>query len=241
MTIVWLGSLGSTSAMWGPQLARFPGGVVVELPGHGDASEPHAQGEWSSIGALAHRVVATLDERRIDGADLVGLSIGGMIAMQLAAATAPDRVRRLVLLCTSARLGPATAWLERAAAVRRDGVGSIAPAVVGRWLTPGYAAGHAGEVARLEAMVASVGSEGYAQSCEAIAAMDLRPALARIAAPTLVVTGTDDPATPPAHGRAIAEAVPGARFAEVPGAHLASWECADPVNALIADHLDLGS
>jgi 3-oxoadipate enol-lactonase len=86
-------------------------------------------------------------------------------------------------------------------------------------------------------MVASTPPEGYAACCEAIAAMDLRPVIGRITAPTLVIAGADDPATPPDLGRAIAAAVPGARFAPVANAaHLASHEQASTVNHLLLEH-----
>ena len=93
------------------------------------------------------------------GADVIGLSIGAMIAMAMAIEH-PARVERLALLCTSAQLGPASAWHERAATVRAEGAGAVAAAVVGRWLTPDYAADHPDEVAELEAMIASTDRRG---------------------------------------------------------------------------------
>jgi 3-oxoadipate enol-lactonase len=89
-------------------------------------------------------------------------------------------------------------------------------------------------------MVAATPAEGYAGCCEAIAGLDLRADLPRIGAPTLVIAGGDDPATPPAHGRTIADAVPSARLEIVEdAAHLASVQQAGPVTTLIADHLEL--
>ena len=104
--------------------------------------------------------------------------------------------------------------------MRAGGTAVVAEAVVARWVTPAYAAVHSDEVARFEAMVSSVDREGYAGCCEAIAAMDRRDGLARIAAPTLVLVGRDDPATPVEHAEQIAAGVPGARLEVVPGAHL---------------------
>jgi 3-oxoadipate enol-lactonase len=170
---------------------------------------------------------------------IVGSSIGGMMAMSLARRH-PSRVERLVLIGTSAHLGPAPAWTERAAAVRAGGGAAVATTVVARWVTPAYAAAHPDDVERFEAMISSVDREGYAGCCEAIAAMDQREGLAQIGAPTLVVVGRDDPATPLEHAEAIADAIPDARLEVVAGAHVPSWESADAVNVLIAEHL-LGS
>jgi 3-oxoadipate enol-lactonase len=161
-----------------------------------------------------------------------------MTAMWLAAHAA-GRVDRLVLLCTSALLGPPSGWAERAARVRAEGTGAVADAVLARWLTPAYAAAHPGERRRLRDMVAATPPIGYAGACAAIEEMDLRPDLPGIVAPTLVVAGADDPATPPEHGAAIAAAVPGARLEVVAGAaHLASWEQAETANRLILEALD---
>ena len=238
--VVWLGSLGSTSRMWDRQLAEMATDrrcILIEHPGHGGA--PATAGPYS-IAGLAASVVEEMDRLDVDRADVVGLSIGAMIAMAMAIEH-QARVARLALLCTSAQLGPASAWHERAATVRADGAGAVAAAVVGRWLTPDYAADHPGEVAELEAMIASTDAEGYAACCEAIAAMDLRADLPSIAVPTLVIAGTADPATPPEHGELIASLVPGARFELVDAAHLACWEAADAVNALLQDHLTGGT
>ena len=94
-------------------------------------------------------------------------------------------------------------------------------------------------VARTRANLEAVKPEGYASCCEAIGAMDLREGLDRIGAPTIVISGSDDPATPPDHGRQIADAIPGARFELVEGArHLANLERPELVTRLILEHLD---
>ena len=235
--VVWLGSLGSTIAMWDRQTAEFGDrfrNVLIDHPGHG--SSPTLPGPYTITG-LADGVVATFDDAGIDRAHVVGLSIGAMLGMSMAI-DHPDRVDRLALLCTSAQLGPSSAWEERAAAVReRGGPGAIAQTVVGRWLSPAYRDAHPQEFAAFVAMVSSVDAEGYALCCEAIAAMDLRADLSAVRAPTLVVSGALDPATPVEHGELIASLVPGARMEIVEAAHLASWERAAEVNALLADHL----
>src|SRR5690606_29425343 len=139
-------------------------------------------------------------------AHVVGLSLGGMTAMRLAARE-PARVDRMVVLCTGARLEPSSAWTDRAAQVRAEGTCAIAEGVVARWFTPAYLAAHPDVRAASEAMVSGTSDEGYAGCCEAIAAMDLRGDLATITAPTLAIAGADDPATPPPHLEAIAERV----------------------------------
>ena len=155
------------------------------------------------------------------------------------AANAPDRIEALALCCTSACLQPAQLWVDRAAAVRSGGLGSISQQVVGRWFTPAYRAAHPATVARFVTdLEQDVAPEGYAGCCDAIAAMDLRPLLASVTAPTLVVAGAEDPATPPWHGAVIASAIPGARLRVIRGAaHLANVSSAAEVTAMLLAHL----
>jgi 3-oxoadipate enol-lactonase len=186
---------------------------------------------------LADDVLAVLDARGLTSAHVVGLSLGGMVGLQLAIEH-PQRVRSLALMCTSARLDPREAWVDRAAIVRAHGTTAVARSVVGRWLTPDYAAAHPEETNAFLRMVADTPAEGYASSCEAIADHNLVAELPRVAVPTLIVAGRDDPAIPLEHLQAIADAVPGADYLEVaPAAHLANWERATEVNAALRTHL----
>ncbi|GAA3337201.1 3-oxoadipate enol-lactonase [Amorphoplanes nipponensis] len=236
--LLMINSLGADLSMWEPQLpALTPRFRVIRYDARGHGRSPVPPGRYA-LADLGRDALALLDRLGVARAHVCGLSLGGMTAMWLAAHAAA-RVDRLVLVCTSALLGPASAWAERAATVRAEGTGAIADAVVDRWVTPGYAAAHPGEVRRLRDMVAATPAAGYAGACAAIEEMDLRPDLPGIRAPTLVVAGAEDPATPPAHGALIAAGVPGARLEVVsPAAHLASYERAGTANRLILEALD---
>jgi 3-oxoadipate enol-lactonase len=154
------------------------------------------------------------------------------------AARSPARVRRLAVLCSSAHFGPDYGWLDRAARVRAEGMGAVADATVGRWLTPDYAAAHPGEVRALVEMVKATNPDGYASCCEAIGEMDLRDDLPTVTAPTLVVAGTQDPATPRPHADTITSLIPDARMEAVEAAHLANWEQPAAINELLRAHLE---
>jgi 3-oxoadipate enol-lactonase len=235
--LVLINSLGSNLAMWEPQIDELAGPFRVvrfDLRGHGASPVPPGPYALADLGA---DVVALLDRLEIERAHVAGVSLGGMTAMWLAI-HAPERMQRLVLCCTSAKLGPPESWAQRARLVREQGTGAVADAVVARWLTPGYAARHPELRTRLRAMIAATPAEGYAGCCAAIEHMDLEPELERITAPTLVIAGADDPSTPPDHGARIAARVPGARMAVVPdSAHLANIQQAGEVSSLILRHL----
>jgi 3-oxoadipate enol-lactonase len=233
--VVLTGSLGTDFSMWEPQataLATRFRVLQVDLRGHGGSPAP--AGPYS-MGDLGGDLLALLDRLDVKRASLCGLSIGGMISLWVAA-HAPARVQRLAVCCTTAHFGAdvAQAYRERAEYVRRHGLATIADSVVGRWFTPAFAERHPDVVGRLREGLLAVPPEGYAGCCEALAELDLRPDLATIAAPTLVLAGEEDPATPPEHGQAIAAAIPQAELELVAcAAHLASVERAELVTALL--------
>ena len=231
------GSLGTTLEMWEGQLPLAEHLRLVRFDHRGHGHSPVPPGPYE-IADLGRDVIALLDELGLERASYCGLSLGGMVGMWLGA-HAPERIERLILIATAAYMGPSSAWHERAAAVRAAAsVEPLADAVVGRWLTPPFAERHPEVRAWLRAMLAGSPPEGYAACCEAIAAMDLRGQLASIRAPTLVISGSEDPSTPPELQGQIVAAVPGARHEViVPAAHVAAVEQARAVNRLILGHM----
>jgi 3-oxoadipate enol-lactonase len=231
-------SLGTTRAMWEPQLAALAERYRVvryDHCGHGTSPVPQ---EPIRLEYLGRAVLDLADHLEVPWFHYAGLSLGGMVGMWLAV-NAPERVDRMVLLCTSAYLPPAEAWLERAQVVEQQGCGAIADFIVGRWFTPSFARERQDVVRSFTASLTATPPRGYAACCRVIAQMDLRDELARIILPTLVIAGADDPATPAdAHARVIAAGVPSAELEVVEhAAHLANVEQPEIVTGLILDHL----
>ena len=236
--LVLANSLGADMSMWNPQAPALAQGFrLVRHDTRGHGSSPSPPGPYE-IAGLGRDVLALLDRLELDRVSFCGVSIGGMTGIWLAA-HAPERIDRLVVCCSSAHMPPPSRWHDRAAAVREAGtVDVVADAVVENWLTPEFAQAHPDVRARLRAMLAASPPDGYAECCEALARMDLRPALADIRAPTLVIGGERDNAAPVAeHGAVIAEGIPGARLELVPAAHIANVEQPAAVLDLIMDHL----
>ncbi len=231
--LVLANSLGSNLHMWDGQaeaLAERFTLIRFDMRGHGASDVPPGPYDIADLGG---DVIDLLDHLRVESAHLAGISVGGMTALWLAI-HAPERVRRIVPTCTSARLGPPQAWRDRAAAVREGGVEAIAPAVARNWVTDAAA----DKRPELERMIASTPKEGYIASCAVLERMNLLDDLHRIAAPTLVISGRQDPSTPPEHGQAIADRIPGARFVILDGAaHLANVERGDELVRLYLEHL----
>lgn len=234
--LILAGSLGTDLSIWEPQvaeLARSRRVIRYDARGHGRSPVPIGPYAMADLGA---DLLGLLDRLRIGRADVCGLSIGGMAAMW-AAAHAPARVGRLILLCTSAWLD-AEAYTRRAERVRREGLDVVADAVVGRWFTPACVDREPDLVAAARRMFLATPVEGYAASCEAIATMDLEADLGRIEAPTLIAAGADDQAIPPAHAQRLVGRIRGSLLAIIPeAAHLANLEQPSAVTRLIEEHL----
>lgn len=234
--VVLSGSLGSTLALWEPLLPSLRDFRVIRGDHRGHGGSPVPRGPYT-LAELGSDVIRLLDRLRIVRASFCGVSLGGMAGMWLAA-NAPERVDRLVLLSTSARLGPAAAWHERARTVRRDGAEAVADAVVARWFTPGFRRREPDVVRSMTAMVASTPREGYAACCEAIAEWNFEEHLSRIRAPTLVIVGENDEATPAPHAHAIAGRISGARVVVLgDAAHVPIAEQPERLSTLVLAHL----
>jgi 3-oxoadipate enol-lactonase len=237
--VVLSNSLGASMEMWAPQIPALSVRFRVlryDQRGYGDSPVPPGPYDISDMG---RDVLDLLDRNEIERAYFCGLSMGGSTGMWLAA-NAPERIDRLVLLCTSAYFGTPDMWIERAGIVRERGTEAVADAGIGRWFTDGFRERQPAVAARFRAMIASQPSDGYAELCGVLERLDLRDVLPRITVPTLVIAGAQDPSTPPdPHANLIADRIPGARL-EVfdPGAHLINVERAPEVTDLILDHLD---
>ncbi|MFI7097001.1 bifunctional 3-oxoadipate enol-lactonase/4-carboxymuconolactone decarboxylase PcaDC [Streptomyces lydicus] len=241
-------SIGTSLSIWDPQLAVLAGKFRVirwDLPGHGGtpadvrtttlANSP-ATTPTASLPGLARLVLDLADSLGIHRFAYAGISLGGAVGAWLAAHH-PERIASLALICSSARFGAPTGWRERAALVRDSGIGPVAETAAARWFTPAFADSSEAR-ALVDTLRRTVDPAGYAACCDALAAYDLRADLGRIVAPTLVVAGRADPATPPAHARELTDGIPDATLVELPGAsHLASVERPAAVLALLLGHL----
>jgi 3-oxoadipate enol-lactonase len=190
-----------------------------------------------AIADLGNDLIALLDRLNVGRASVLGNSLGGMVGMWMAAMT-PHRIERLALLCTSAHLGSPEAWRERAETVRRHGTSAVAEAVAARWTTRGFALREPAVVSSMRAMIASNPAEGYAACCEAIADWNFEKNLGAVRAPTLVVAGGADDATPPSHAHRIGACIPTARVVIVDdAAHVPVIEHPDRIGEVVLAHL----
>lgn len=219
-------SLGTDHASWEPVLPLLLQHFRVirfDARGHGASTlDDTARGQDYSIELLARDVLAVADAADAARFHYLGLSIGGMLGMWLGSHAA-QRLDRLVLSNTAPKL-PTEIWAERIAAVRASGMQALVDATMQRWFTPEFHLRGAEQVARVRQSFLRTDVDGYVGCSAAIRDMDLRADLPRITVPTLVLTGSQDASTPSALGQQIAAAIPGARWAELPVAHIPQFE-----------------
>jgi len=225
-------SLGTDRSLWDCQVVPFGRAHSVwryDTRGHGESDVP--QGEYS-IDRLGKDLLAIIDATSAAHVDLCGVSIGGMTALWVAQ-HAPDRVRRIVLANTAAKIGDLEMWSSRIHTARTEGMRVIADATMMRWFTPEFRAARPEVVAGFHSTIARTNPNGYAGCCAALRDADLRALASRVACPTLVVTGRHDPATPPEQGQWLAEQIPGAQLVEFDAAHLSNVERPDEFNTAV--------
>jgi len=200
---------------------RWRGPVLrYDLRGHGSSEvgdQPY------TIASLARDASQLLDRYDVTSVVVCGLSVGGLIAQELA--LSDRRVRAAVLCATAARIGTAAGWQARIDQVRAGGVTSLSEVVLGRWFSPAFRASEPDLVRGYRCLLERTPEAGYLAMLGALAEADLSERARQIAVPTLVVSGELDEATTPADGERLAASIPGARFVLASGAsHLLSVE-----------------
>lgn len=235
--LVFINSLGTDFRIWDRVMALLPPGLRVlryDKRGHGLSGAADAT---MAITDYAADLAGLMDHLKLGRATIVGLSIGGMIALGLSEIR-PDLIRSLILADTGHRIGTATSWGDRIAKVTAEGIGSIADAVMKVWFSPDYHAREADDLAGWRTMLSRSPVEGYVAACAAIAKADFEPAARALSIPTLCLVGSTDGSTPPDLVRSLAALIPGSQFELIEGpAHLPCIEAPRQFVDLVRAHL----
>lgn len=220
--ILFANALGTDLRMWdaASELLRDRYRILrYDMPGHGLSSAP--PGPYTMAG-LATDCVALLDALELDQVHFCGLSIGGMVGQQFAGSHG-DRLHSVTLVDTTMRMPEPAQWTERAAQVRKDGLGGLVDGAMERWFTDAFR--ETATVGGIRNMFQRCAPQGYAGCCEAIAGMDLEPQVDAIECPALVMVGEDDPGTPVSAAESLARRLGDARIRIIPEArHLSPVE-----------------
>ena len=224
-SLVLSNSLGTNLSLWDSQLPVFAQNFRVlryDFRGHGRTSA--TQGEYS-IEMLGRDVLHLLEALNLARVNFCGLSIGGMTGMWLAA-NAPQRLTKLVLSNTAPKIGKLDIWNQRIKLVREGGTRAVAQPVVEKWFTPEFHAKHPDQIAKTRHMIETTSTDGYVGSCAAVRDFDFWENVTAVRAQTLVIAGTHDQSVPPSDAQKLAKQISGARYIELPAAHISNVEAA---------------
>jgi 3-oxoadipate enol-lactonase len=233
--LVLSNSLGTSLQMWDAQVAALSGQFRIlryDTRGHGRSDVPPG---GYGLDRLGRDVIELVDDLGLERFSFCGLSLGGMTGQWLGW-RAPERLERLVIANSSACMGPPSGWDARIEAVRREGMAAMATPVLQRWFTEEFRQRGGIASVMLQGLL-DTPTQGYAGCSAAIRDMDMRALLPLIAAPTLIIGGTVDPATPPEHSHQLAAGIAGARLVMLEAAHLSNIEQPDEFTAALGDFL----
>lgn len=224
--LVLSNSLGTTMSMWDGQAAALAHDYRVlryDTRGHGGSGAGPDPAAGYTLAGLGGDVLRLLDGLAIGRAHFCGISMGGLTGLWLGV-HAGDRLHKLVVANSAARIGATQVWRERAALVRSSGMDQVADGAAARWFTPGYATGAPQVVGELIEDLRRIPPAGYAACCMALAAADLSDEIAAIATPTLLMAGARDPVTTVADADFMRGRIAGAAMVTLPASHLSNIE-----------------
>lgn len=209
--LVFCNSLGSDFRIWDQVVPAFTDQFAVlryDKRGHGLSDAP--PGPYT-IHDHAEDLAGLLATLNLNAAVLIGISVGGMIALDFAIHYSA-RVKALVLCDTGAKIGTPEYWNERAENVRKAGLAPLVDTIVGRWFTADFPRQHPAEYRGYHNFLSRVPTVGYTATCEALRDGDLRASLGSIQAKALVLCGDQDAVTTPALARELADGLKNARL-----------------------------
>ncbi|HHX35456.1 MAG TPA: 3-oxoadipate enol-lactonase [Gammaproteobacteria bacterium] len=221
--LVLSNSLGTNLSMWQSQVEFFKEHFYVicyDSRGHGASSTP--AGAYT-VEQLGEDVINLLDHLKVEKASFCGISMGGLVGQWLAINKA-ERLNKVIVCNTAAKIGEEKAWLERAAAVRENGLQKIAETAASRWFTEGFIQANSAVVAALSQGLAAGCQLGYANCCEALAVADLREGISGISIPLLAIAGQQDPVTTVADAQFIVNQVANSQLFEIDASHISNIE-----------------
>lgn len=229
-------SLGTNIHMWDDQIGEWSKHFRViryDRRGHGQSGAP--QGPYS-MERFGRDVINILDALGIEKMHWCGLSMGGMVGQWLGA-NAPSRIGKLILSNTNFYYADKKPWDDRIRFLESNPLEKLVDPNMERWFTADFRARAPQAIARMKQIFLTTDKVGYIACCEAIRDMDFRSSNPSITAPTLVIVGAQDPATPPAQGEAIAAQIKGANLVSFDAAHIANMEQPAPYTRAVLDFL----
>jgi len=224
---VWDGQINALTARY--RVLRY------DQRGHGGTETTPAP---YAIEQLADDASALVDALGVDPVHFVGLSMGGFTG-QMLAIRHPEKIASLALCDTACVMPPKSLWNERIAIAETEGVEALVEGTLERWFTPSFRERGAAQVELVRAMILGTSNQGYIGCCKAIREMVLCDMLSRIAVPTVIIVGEEDPACPVPAAKVLHDGIAGSELIVLSeAAHLPNIEKPAEFNGALLDFLD---
>lgn len=234
--IVLSNSLGTDHGMWQAQADALVKDFFViryDTRGHGQSASPKGPYQLQQLG---QDVMALLDFLHIEKTHFCGISMGGVIGQWLGI-YAPERLKKLVVANTAAKVGSTDGWIIRAKAVRAEGLDTIADSAASRWFSPSFVNSQPSIISKLVAHLRSENAEGYASCCEALATADLREEIHAIPNSTLIIAGQYDSVTTESDAVLMHQKIKDSKMVALPASHISNIEAEKLFTQVLSDFL----
>lgn len=234
--LVFSNSLGADMGMWDeliPFLLPYFRVLQYDTRGHGGSEvteNPY------TIDVLGSDVIALLDELKIDKVYFCGLSMGGLIGQWLGI-NHPDRILKLIISNTDAKIGTTEIWNDRINTITKEGMQVIADGTMERWFTDDFRKNNPNRIAEIKAVFVKNNALGYANSCAAVRDADFRKDLHKISAETLVITGNEDAVTNVEQAKELIKNIPNSNLEILTARHLSSTELPEAYSEILINFI----
>jgi len=234
--LVFSNSLGADMGMWDeliPFLLPYFRVLQYDTRGHGGSEvteNPY------TIDVLGSDVIALLDELKIDKVYFCGLSMGGLIGQWLGVHH-PDRILKLIISNTDAKIGTTEIWNDRINTINKEGMQVIADGTMERWFTDDFRKNNPNRIAEIKAVFVKNNTLGYANSCAAVRDADFRKDLHKISLETLVITGNEDAVTNVEQAKELVKNIPNAKLKILYARHLSSTELPEAYSEILINFI----
>lgn len=230
MAVLLLTPIGLDRLCWGPSAVTGEDEIRHDFPGFG--GRPRWQEELA-IERWADDAISRCGEP----VDVIGVSLGGMVAQHIALRH-PERVRSLLVACTGGH-GDAATMLERARTLEQDGIEATVEPTLARWFTEQVRAAEPPYpgIEYVRRTLDALSAEAMADGWRVIATHNATGRLGAVTAPVTCLAGAQDLAAPPARVEAMAAELPLSRAITIPGPHMLHLECPNAFRQAVREHL----
>ncbi|ASV31676.1 bifunctional 3-oxoadipate enol-lactonase/4-carboxymuconolactone decarboxylase PcaDC [Maribacter cobaltidurans] len=221
--LMFSNSLGADLTMWDdlvPHLLPYFRVLQYDTRGHGQSEL--TDGPYT-IEMLGKDVIDLLDQLKIDKVYFCGLSMGGMIGQYLGIHH-PNRLHKLIISNTDAKIGTAEGWKDRIKTINEQGMQAIVDGTMEKWFTKAFHSTHPYRIAEMREIFLANRIVGYTACCAALGAADFREDIKKISVETLIITGDEDEVTNVEQAKALQKEIAGAQLKVFNARHLPSTE-----------------